>query len=595
MLGFRRFLFIFFIISLSLNVFSQNPDEKTNSIREKEISLLEEIIEDADKLKLPENRALVYARVGNQIWDIDNKYARDLFQKSIDDLIVAQNEAELEKTVNSFLNNLIYGQYPRGAILNFIAARDVQMALDALIKSRPAKVEQLLMNGENRSNAISRYSNFSHYKQNEIQTEQRFLSLLAKQNPKNSIKLFRENIQRGITYETLNMLYQIHQKNPLAAKSLTSEIVQKLKTLKLSKNNQNFGIIQNFIERFALPPTNNDDKQLRVSDGQISGLIDKLSGEWQKPVYQSFNVNSNTFKAIERMYPGRALIFKERVEKQKIRTADQNPEYQQYLDLIKSKLPPAEILKKAKNNSQYRNSIVEHVIRQISQNGDIKEIETILNNEFHEAERDQRKTRFFTNRANLEISKGNYDEAQLLINEIPDEQQRIFPLVQLANSVYQKNPEENRQQAAGILGQINLFLDEKPDTQQKISTLLFLAGAYSAIEPGEGFRLMESIIDPLNEFAKAYAVVSGFRNEGRTRKGEYLIFTGVDATGQFNLGFIFQKLKTSDFEKTVQLINRFEQLETRLAFKLQMINTFSNFQIVNLPINRITSFKSSRS
>ncbi len=141
-----RFFFVFALLVFPFSVFAQSNDEAAKEKLRQETALLEQILTDAKNLRLPENRAFIYAKVGNALWQTDEKRARALFQNSIADLIVAQTEAEAEKGKKEYLNNLIYGQSPRWDILNSIAARDAEFALDALIKTRPARITQAISN-----------------------------------------------------------------------------------------------------------------------------------------------------------------------------------------------------------------------------------------------------------------------------------------------------------------------------------------------------------------------------------------------------------------------------------------------------------------
>lgn len=131
-----RFLFVLALFVFPFHVFAQNTDDgasttdsATTAAKEKlrqETVLLEQILADAKNLRLPENRAFVYAKVGSVLWQTDEKRARALFHSSINDLITAQTDAETGKGKKEVLNNLIYGQMPRWEILNLIAVRELK-------------------------------------------------------------------------------------------------------------------------------------------------------------------------------------------------------------------------------------------------------------------------------------------------------------------------------------------------------------------------------------------------------------------------------------------------------------------------------------
>ena len=117
-------MYKFRLISLSLvflfafsGVFAQVSDDKKVEKQKQQNALLEQIAKDAEALRLPENRALVLAKLGDGYWNTDEKRARQLFQTAINNLVTAQNEADAEKKQNGSLYGLIYGTAPRQEIL----------------------------------------------------------------------------------------------------------------------------------------------------------------------------------------------------------------------------------------------------------------------------------------------------------------------------------------------------------------------------------------------------------------------------------------------------------------------------------------------
>ncbi|MEJ7701420.1 MAG: hypothetical protein WKF71_17505 [Pyrinomonadaceae bacterium] len=186
-----RFFFVLALLVFPFFVSAQSVDVAEKEKLRQGTALLEQILADAKNLRLPENRAFVYAKVGNALWQTDEKRARTLFQNSIADLIAAQTEAEAEKGKKEYLNNLIYGQSPRWDILHTIAARDAEFALDAMSKTRPVKIAQAISNLNGHIQSQSQ-----HYARNEVQSEQRIIAMAAEQNPQRAVKLLRESLKK---------------------------------------------------------------------------------------------------------------------------------------------------------------------------------------------------------------------------------------------------------------------------------------------------------------------------------------------------------------------------------------------------------------
>jgi hypothetical protein len=192
-------MFISRLLSLSLIVFvsfcfavAQVADDKD---REKQqIALLEQISKDTEGLRLPENRAIVLAKLAEGFWRYDEKRARSLFQSSVNDLIAAQTQAETNKKQTSNLYSLLNGVSPRQEILTMIAQRDAELALDSFYKSRPPKIAQILANP-----LEAKKPSNQQYIHNEVYFEQSLITRVGEQNPQRALKLIRESLAKGIT------------------------------------------------------------------------------------------------------------------------------------------------------------------------------------------------------------------------------------------------------------------------------------------------------------------------------------------------------------------------------------------------------------
>lgn len=580
----RFFLFAALFFLLSIFSFAQDAPEKPEEILERETKLIGELEADAETLKLPENRAVVFAQIGGSVCQRDEKRAIQLFQKSINDLIIAQQEAEKIKKNQYTAEQLIYGQNPRLMILTLISACDGELALESLYKSRPAKISQMIAQTAQNSKANS---GKQYYVFNETQNEQRFINLAADKNPERAVGLLRESLKRGVTYETLNLLRKIYAKDPKTADKLAEEVIGKLlgETL-LTTDYQTSSTIQYFLAEFGRAK-NPDQNSLEISGDLLRNLADKISAFWLENNNYNYSLQTDGFKVIEKYFPARAA----RIRQKQAQTGNQ--EYDDYNKLMQSDASPEEMLKQAEKFQSYKSSVYSTAARKTAQNGNIAEALNIINSNFSDEEAEQQISDFYYNLVNEAMSKGEFEQANTFINQIPLEQPRFSALIQLARAVYRKNAEENGQWATSILNQAAGLIDTAEITQAEITNSIELANAYALMDAAQAFRTLESIIPALNEFIRAYALVSQFRNEPAQRNGEFLITMNGGMSGAHNLGNALQILKDKDFDRTIKLINSFERSETRIALKLQIILR----SISNLPMGttRFSNFESKRS
>jgi hypothetical protein len=578
---FHFFFFVALFFSLSTFLIAQEKTEKSEEIIQRETKLTEQILNDTESLKLPENRAVVFAQIGGYLCNSDEKRAIVFFQKSINDLILAQQEAEKIKKNNYAFDQLIYGQNPRFTIVQTIAACDPESALELFYKSRPAKISQMILQAAQVPGA---FSNKKYYADSEIQNEQRFLNLVAEKNPERAVKILRESLKNGVSYETLNLLNKIFAKDPKTANKLAEEVVEKLLGDTLTTTDyQTNSTIQYFLQQLG-SEKNPDQKSLEIPDSLLRSLADKISAFWIESNNFNYSPQSSGFNVIEKYFPARAAKLKQK------QVQSGNQEYEEYNKLVQPNVSPEEMLKQADKFQSYRSSIYSSAAQKFGQNGNISEAVNIINSKFSEDEAEQQLSNFYNNLAYQEISKNNYEQANNYINQIPQDQSRFSGLLNLASAIYQNNKDENKQWALSILNQAYGLIETSEITQQEISELTQIANYYAAIEPAQAFRILESIVPTINEFTRAYAVVSQFRSEQTQRNGEFYIINNGGMLGAYNLGNIFQILKDKDFDRTMQLINSFERSETRIALKLEIVRGFSG-----LPMGtRFSSFQMKR-
>ena len=98
-----RSLIALILFIFPLCVFAQETEDAAKEKLRRQVVLINQILGDIPQLKLGENRAFSYAKVGSLIWKNDEKLARTLFQNAVGELINAQNLAETD-TKNSVLS-----------------------------------------------------------------------------------------------------------------------------------------------------------------------------------------------------------------------------------------------------------------------------------------------------------------------------------------------------------------------------------------------------------------------------------------------------------------------------------------------------------
>jgi hypothetical protein len=212
-------LVLLLVLCLSSLVSAQESEDAAKEKQRRKDLLVEQVLAEVPNLRLAENRALVYAKVGSLEWNLDQTRARSLFQAAVAELINAQTLAESNQTRVSYQSELLTSGSTRPAILQAIAAHDGELALSYLIKSRPAAVAKALMAPTAKTDKISNYSQNNNYvAQNELNMEQSFVRIAADQNPERAMKLLKESLAKGPTNESLNLLKKLAEKDSDSAR-----------------------------------------------------------------------------------------------------------------------------------------------------------------------------------------------------------------------------------------------------------------------------------------------------------------------------------------------------------------------------------------
>ena len=119
---------------LCTSLVAQSDDEAVRERQRKLVHLTDTLIAEAGELRLPENKAVIYAAVGQRLWDTDRKRAQGLFEESIAALLTAQAELELDHKKG--LRYAAPDQPVRPNLLRTIAAKNAPFALSSLYRTR---------------------------------------------------------------------------------------------------------------------------------------------------------------------------------------------------------------------------------------------------------------------------------------------------------------------------------------------------------------------------------------------------------------------------------------------------------------------------
>ncbi len=583
----RLLLFsLIFVLTLESS-FAQNIEEANKEKQRQRTVLLEQVLADVPNLKLPENRAFIYARTGNLMWQTDAKRARELFQNAVSELINAQTIAENDKKTNQNNYDLLNSQGLRPNILNMIAAQNAEFALESLYKTRPAKIIKAMSAYQQNGAKINKSNNPSDAQiiQAEINLEQNLLARAAEQSPERAAELLEKSIEKGITPETISLLKKLHAKSPAKAQQMLGDITAKLLKFNYAADNrydssnlQNFSVALTFLNEFIREKSEGENA-LNYDSSQLQSLGEIIISTVLKSDSPNYRYSiSQLISIAQKLFPNRVESLKQKQNAlAKYQYGDISSVFdKETLQLMQNDASPEILISTAKKLSFFAgNQLYQRAANKYAEQGNFDLAEKTLSENLSDEELENAVNNLSMQRAYKEINSGNFNEALNLINQLP-ENLRINLLVSAANSVYEKDPQNNKSFAGSILEQAYSLINSKPENSNEMSYLTQIIAAYTKIEPAQAFRLLEPLVFQINELSEAAVLVSGFTGNGQIWQGEITLYNS-NPFGIY-LGEVdtpLRNLLKIDFDRTLQIIEHFQRRETRISLKLLLAESIN--------------------
>lgn len=581
-------LFSFTFASAQNATESKEEKEKAQKELEKKIvALLEQTVGDAALLKLPENRAQVYATAGDLLWKFDEKRARTLFRNAANELVAAQQQAEKEKQEqDARYYGFDFRDTGRSRILLLVAKHDADLALDLLARTRPQKVTDALAKANSPTTGakeevgigmIMSFSPSEFLVRQELNLEQTFALLAAEQNPDRAIKMIRESLAKGVSHQVWSLIQTLYKKDEEKAKSLAGEVVQKLLDLDVSQKRDERNVIFMLLSGStkATPSAAKDVKIFKLDDKQIRALADKLADTYLKSGNNQIELAmemARSMPTLEKLLPEKAPLLK---QKQAALNKSLPKEFQRFTTYSKIFNPdaaPEEILSEAqKADEEMRPQFYEMAIHKISQIEDEARAKKLIEQLPDEKYRAKALEEFEAAKIARSAKEGKLEEAQKLIANLTKKSNKIDRLVSLALEFHKKNTEKDRATAAKLMEQARALVSESPENADEIDDLMRVVSGFAIIEPARAFQMIEPIIDEINGLVQAAAILSKFDKNNQTFKQGEILMNAPNYDDQ-SLLFRYQtqikSLAKSDFGRVMSLADKFQRADARIIIRL---------------------------
>jgi hypothetical protein len=557
---------------------------KRQELEKKTLSLLDETIGAAWSLKLPENRSYVLTKAADLMWPHDEKRARGLFWEALNSLNLPGNQApdpsmpknppandaakpSAQKTPTKEQEQILNQYYAtlqtRREFLRKIARRDPQLALDMLHASRPPLPRQIAG---------------AFLPVDETDLEQEITYAAAANDPKRALQIAHESMAKGLTFQTLNLLDQVLQKDEDAGSQLAGEIIAKLNTenfntsayapyiaIQLLQLSRTGGAILR-----ASVSLDSSFKRLKLDDNQKQDLVDMLTNaalNVTKPEHILQNIRF-VMPEIERYAPDRAAKLKVQLTEFS-RTLPQTQRDWNNFNAMFENATSEEMIKAAnKVGDDQRAALFYQAAAKAVARGEGDRYRELINSQV-ESE-DEKKTALDSLNAEqmyYDLSQGKTDDLNKLLPLIRAREQRAMAMAQLAIVLEKKDQHD---EAVKLLDEARALVKVDLTNEKESNALLAVMLGYSLVDPAKAFAMIEPIIDRTNEDVSKLMLLDKIAKSGAIKNGEIFINQPqipIDfAMLQYSPGVA--ALGKADFDRTKALADRFQRNELRIVARL---------------------------
>jgi hypothetical protein len=556
---------------------------KQQQLEKNALKLLDEVVLSAESLKLPENRSYVLATAADLLWQHDEKRARTLFWEALATLNlsvyvaiklpVAQEGNNSARPARSNgptkeqledLNKYYAGIETRRALLQKVAAHDPQLALDMMRSTRQGPPP-----------LVPGTAQFDP----DADLEQELTYAAVANDSKRALQLAHESLAKGLTYQLLNLLRQVNQKDQDAGTQLAGDIIAKLDTENFSNNFAPFFAVQllqlSRTSGAVLVATTSENvsfTRLKLDDQQKQHLVEILTNA-------ALSVTgANTLATILQVMPEIEQYMPDRAPKLKERLAEYNrtlPPNQRNWNNFEARFAhatPEEMIRAINNVSEeQRRDLLYQAASKAVARGEADKYRELINSQI-ESETDRKAALdvLVTDQMYYDISHGKVDDLEKLLPLIRVKELRAIAMAQLAVLLEKKDQHD---EAVKLLDEARTLVKVNLADDAQSSGLFAVMLGYSLVDPPKAFAMIEASIDWTNDEISKVLLLDRVLRSGATKNGEIILnssrFPLNYTMARYSAGVV--ALGKADFDRTKGLADRFQRNELKVAARLMLV------------------------
>jgi hypothetical protein len=600
----------------------QKAERETNAYR-----LLDQVIDDAQSLRLVENRVRIQINAADMLWDKNQGRARGLFT------MAGEGVAELGRTQANTNNsrramqdgNSFTFQSPVGppnfrnlqlrTELVLTAARhDAALAYQLLAATKPpANVQQPTADG--RGPRIQQLSDDN--------LEQTLLGRVAALDPKLAAQNAEQMLAKGQFPSTMSeVINQLYKQDPEAADKLADKTVKQIQAANILTKTDVTGLVQNMLRsgpRPAAPAPSSLSSAAPSSAAPSTGpqpvlgqaaYVDLLStvvdaalkatpaaqntqrgqqavrrgvagGPAQQPpqppteeqieqnvARRLLNGLQQTLPMIDQYLPAKAPMVRQKLTEMGMTNNNTMANLAQTFSALQGE-PTADALLQAAQVApqQMQSRLYQQAAYKAIDEGDTDRARQIANDHLQNNARDVVMQRIDFKEMSKKADSERIEDIRQTVSRLQTDNEKLDLLIQVAGDVQKTN----HKLALQVLEDARQIVNRRATSYEQFEQQLRVAHAFSSVDLSRSFEVLDPAISQLNELLSAAAVLSGFEIN-MFRDGEMSIQNGNGLTSTINrFGQELAALAKSDFERSETLAGRFQFAEPRIMTRLSIV------------------------
>jgi hypothetical protein len=548
--------------------------EARQELERKALSLLEEVVSEAQLLKRAENRIHIQAIAASLFWKRDEKRARTLYKEAMKGLSevmgsIDNNDPQYQTLVQA-------PAQLRQEILQMIAPHDPELALEFLRATRQPPPPQ--------TDSAQKPTD------NDLQVELSLAAQIADKDPQMALRIAEESLAKGFSYSLSGVLPQLMNREPAATFKLSNAIIKKLQTENLLANQEAAHVAASLLNVMSPLQEASNSAPGAESPGNpmpqaaaaeayqellslvvttaLNASLEYGPGGGGRAIAQTLvPVLEPLLPQIERIAPGRVPALRRKIADYKRTLDPQSRFYMEQQDLIANGTVEALVEAAATAPVEVRNNLYSQAAWKALGEGDIARARRII--EENVSNLSERKQLL----ANLEqqvfwqaVNDGKMDEAREMLSRLPSNAERLGTLIQLATMTASKG---DKRSALQFLEEARSLVGGRAGNYEQLQAQLQVAHAYSALDAAQSFEILEAQVGQFNELLAAAEVLNGFEQE-YFKEGE--LVPQASTLGNMVTQHIgeLSLMASIDFDRTKAVAGRFQRHETRIMAGLSI-------------------------